>query len=197
MKSKSKLKISVVCAAVAGMIAGIGLLFAQNIEEFPGHLLFRVIDPQVRSVGTVSFRDRIGTSAAQVAHSNPVTVTSAATLTLGVGDCGRVIVGTASSGTQVFTLPAVTNTGCTVTFIAGNANGEILVNAASAVACTFTKFSAVGGTPTTAITTIANCTTGIKNTAATNAVADTLQLVSDGTQWLGVGITAGIWTNQP
>ena len=159
-------------------------------------ILFRTTNPQIRLVGTGTVRDLAGTGSGKIALSRPATVTTAATATLGISDCGGVIVGTASSGTQVFTLPAVGNSGCMITFVAGNAGGEVLANMAAAGTCVITTFGAVGATPTTAIVTDATCATGLKNTAATNAIGDSLTLVSDGTQWLGAGITSGIWASQ-
>jgi len=120
-----------------------------------------------------------------------------ATYTIALSECGRTFVATKSSATQTFTLPALSGSaGCELTFIAGHASGEILVNAAATATCTITTFAAVGADADTAIVTDTSCDTGLKNTAATNAIGDTLTLVSDGTQWLGKGITSGIWAAQ-
>lgn len=181
--------------AVILLLAGV-IGYSQTQFNELNDILFRVTSPQIRLVGTGSVRDLAGTASGKMALSRPATVTTAATATLGISDCGGVIVATAASGTQVLTLPAVANGGCMITLVAGNAGGEILVNAAAAGTCVITSFGAVGATPTTAIVTDTTCNTGLKNTAATNAVGDSLTLVSDGTQWLGVGISSGIWALQ-
>jgi len=118
-------------------------------------------------------------------------------LTLTNAHCGRTIIDNATSAAQTFTLPAVADVpGCQIKFIAGHADGEILINMAASGTCVITTFAAVGADADTAIVTDASCDTGLKNTAATNAIGDSLTLVSDGTRWLGVGITSGIWTSQ-
>lgn len=118
-------------------------------------------------------------------------------LTLTNAHCGRTIVNNATTGAQTFTLPAVADVpGCEITLLAGHADGEILVNMAASGTCVITTFGAVGADADTAIVTDASCDTGLKNTAATNAIGDSLKLVSDGTRWLGVGITTGIWASQ-
>jgi hypothetical protein len=121
-----------------------------------------------------------------------------ATVELTANDCGNVYVATATSGTQTYTLPAATNAGCMFTFIAGHAGGEILIDAAAdAQGFVVTTFAAVGADADTSILTEADGAPGIKNTAGTNAIGDSLTIVADGTlTWLGVGISTGIWAAQ-
>lgn len=178
------------------VLLAVGVVFAQTQFTEVNDLMFRSRTPQIRASGNISVRDLAGTGAGVISAARNAIVTTAATRTIASSECGSVIVGNATSGTQVFTLPGIANTGCMLTFVAGHASGEILINAASVVTCVHTHFSAVGGAPTTAIVTDASCETGIKNTAATNAIGDTLTLVSDGTRWLGVGIASGIWGSQ-
>ena len=152
-----------------------------------------------------------GTTAVSVALSGQLAITNAgvatvtggktgvvsgtdATVAVTVAQSGTVFFATATSGTQTYTLPAVA-AGLTYTFIAAHAGGEILVDQAASEVITITTFAAVGADADTAIVAPAGGT-GVKNTAATNAVGDSLTLVSDGTGWYGVGITSGIWASQ-
>lgn len=118
-----------------------------------------------------------------------------ATYALTAAQSGTVFVATKTSGTQTYTLPSVATAGLTYTFICGHADGEILVTPQASQAIKIVTFAAVGADADTAIVAPA-AGTGVKNTAATNAVTDNLTLVSDGTQWFGVGITGGIWASQ-
>ena len=120
--------------------------------------------------------------------------TSADTIAVGAADTGKVYLATKSSATQTFTLPAVA-AGLTYTFICGHASGEILINPTGSVVFTITSFAAVGADADTGIVTT-SAGTGIKNTAATNAIGDSITLVSDGVGWYGVGISSGIWATQ-
>lgn len=169
------------------------IVYAQTQLTEVNDLLFRSRNPQIRLSGTVSFRDTAGTAASAVASSRPSIVTTAATRTLLVSECGAVIVGNATSSTQVFTLPAIANAGCAFTFIAGHADTEIQFKSAAVATCVFTHFAAVGADADTAIVTDTSCEGGIKNTAATNAIGDSITIISDGTRWLGVGQASGIW----
>jgi len=117
-----------------------------------------------------------------------------ATYALTAAQTGTVFVATAASGTQTYTLPAVA-AGLTYTFICGHAAGEILVTPTGSVGTTFATFAAVGVDADTAIVTL-TAGTGLKNTAATNAISDCLTLISDGVGWRGIGITSGIWATQ-
>lgn len=120
--------------------------------------------------------------------------TTADTIAITAAQTGTVFLATKSSATQVFTLPAAA-AGLTYTFICGHASGEILVNPTGSIATTFTAFATVGVDADTTIVTL-SAGTGFKNTAATNAIGDSITVVSDGTNWFGVGITSGIWATQ-
>ena len=122
-----------------------------------------------------------------------VTRGSSSTHTLLVGDSGMVFVAMLGSATQTYTLPAVATAGVEFTFVCGHASGEILVTTAGTDPLVMTSFAAVGVDADTGIVSV---TTGIKNTAATNAIGDTLTIVSDGVTWFGLGITSGIWATQ-
>jgi hypothetical protein len=138
------------------------------------------------TIGTFYHRRKLTSSTATGAQT---ALTSA--------DCGSVQVGAATSATMTYTLPSVTGlAGCQITFIAGHADTEILINSAAAATCVVTTFAAVGTDADTAIVTDASCNTGLKNTAASNAVGDNITLITDGTSWYGVGLTAGIWATQ-
>lgn len=177
--------------AVGLLVASVAYTQTQFTEVFD--ILFRASNPQVRATGTVSFRDRAGTIAAPISAARPSIVTTAATRTLLASECGAVIVSNATSGTQIFTLPAISNVGCMFTFIAGDAGTEIQWKTPAVATCVITHFAAVGVDADTAIVTDASCEGGIKNTAATNAIGDSITIISDGTRWLGVGIASGIW----
>lgn len=122
------------------------------------------------------------------------TTTTDATIALTAAQSNTVFLATKTSGTQTFTLPAVA-AGLTYTFICGHASGEILVTPTGSVVTTITTFGAVGADADTAIVATA-AGTGIKNTAATNAIGDSVTLISDGVGWYGIGITSGIWATQ-
>lgn len=122
------------------------------------------------------------------------TTTTASTIAVGAADSGRVYLATLGSATQTFTLPAVA-AGLWYTFICGHASGEILITPTGSVSTTFTTFGAVGADADTAIVSLTTGT-GLKNTAATNAIGDSITLVSDGVGWYGIGITSGIWASQ-
>jgi len=125
----------------------------------------------------------------------PVTEGTTATYALATTDSGRTYVATRTSSTQTYTLPAVATAGVTFTFICGHADGEILVTPQASEAIVITSFAAVGADADTGIVAPA-AGTGVKNTAATNAIGDSLTLVSSGTKWFSVGITSGIWASQ-
>lgn len=119
---------------------------------------------------------------------------SAATIAVTAAQTGTVFLATKGSATQTYTLPTVA-AGLTYTFICGHASGEILIDPTSSQDIIVTTFAAVGADADTAIVTTTS-TTGIKNTAGTNAVGDSVTVVSDGVAWYGVGITSGIWAAQ-
>jgi len=125
----------------------------------------------------------------------PVTQDTTATYALATSDSGRVYVATKTSGTQTYTLPAVATAGVYFTFVCGHASGEILINPQASEEIVITSFVAVGADADTGIVSPA-AGTGIKNTAATNAIGDSITLVSSGTKWFSVGITSGIWASQ-
>ena len=151
-----------------------------------------------------------GTTAASVAMSGDATISSAGVVavtnfvresevvtaneTILVADSGKVYFNNAGSSTQTYTLPAVA-AGLIYTFVLTNAGGEILIDQAASEVITITTFAAVGTDADTAIVAPSGGT-GIKNTAASNAVGDSITLVSDGTGWFGVGISSGIWASQ-
>lgn len=151
-----------------------------------------------------------GTTIASVAMSGDATISSAGVIAVTnfvretevvtaneavlVGDSGKVYFNNAGSATQTYTLPAVA-AGLIYTFVLTNAGGEILIDQAASEVITITTFAAVGADADTSIVAPAGGT-GIKNTAATNAVGDSITLISDGTGWYGVGISSGIWASQ-
>lgn len=121
--------------------------------------------------------------------------TTAATITVSDYPSGTTFSGSATSGTQTFTLPAAA-AGLRYTFIANHASSEILINPATGDAINIMTFAAVGADADTARVAPA-AGTGIKNTAATNVVGDNVVLHAiDGTTWYGIGITVGIWATQ-
>lgn len=122
------------------------------------------------------------------------TVGTDATYALTAAMSGGTWFATKGSATQTYTLPAVA-AGLKYTFICGHADGEILIDQAASEVIKITTFAAVGADADTAIVTTAGGT-GIKNTAGSNAIGDSVTLISDGTGWYGVGITSGIWASQ-
>lgn len=120
--------------------------------------------------------------------------TAGATLT--ADDSGTIFVCTKTSGTQAFVLPAVTgNAGVFYVFYAGHADTEILIDQAASEVITITTFAAVGADADTSIVTTAGGT-GIKNTAGSNAIGDSIILFCDGVGWRNIGVTSGIWASQ-
>ena len=101
----------------------------------------------------------------------------------------KVFIATKASATQTFTLPAASTAGLQYTFICGADSGELRIFG-SAGDTIILKTAAAG----TLLSVVAD--TGIKNTAATNIVGDTITLVSDGaTSWYAVsqnGIFASV-----
>lgn len=145
--------------------------------------------------GATSFSGATTFTGATAGLRRSVVTGTDATYALTAAQSGTVFVATKSSATQTYTLPSVATAGLTYTFICGHADGEILVTPAASQAIKIVTFAAVGADADTAIVAPA-AGTGVKNTAATNAVTDNLTLVSDGTQWFGIGITGGIWASQ-
>ena len=177
---------------------------AMNLEDFIPGVKYHGIN----SAKDVSFSGA-ETHSGSESHSGAVSFTGSisgvkrsatvgtdASYTLTASQSGAVFVATKTSSTQTYTLPAVASSaGATYTFICGHASGEILVTPQSGEAIVITTFAAVGADADTAIVAPA-AGTGVKNTAATNAIGDNLTLVCDGTKWFGVGITGGIWASQ-
>lgn len=119
-----------------------------------------------------------------------IEVTTDATKSLVKGSNGKTIVASKSSSTQTFSLPAASVEGLVFTFICGHASGEILINSGGA-SDTFTIKASEGGASV-----VTSAGTGIKNTAATNVVGDSITLISDGgTNWYGVK-QSGTWASQ-
>lgn len=118
-----------------------------------------------------------------------VTVTTAATLTLTPEDSNKVVYATKSSATQTFTLPAASGSGMQVTFVCGHASGEILVNGGASDV--FNVKATEGGA---AVATAAG--TGVKNTAATNILGDSITLIDvSANNWQGIH-QSGTWASQ-
>lgn len=196
--------VGVLAIATGLFLAGKGLYgAASQLTELVGDVNFRSSNANISLDGVVPFKDLSGNTLAAFntvqggfGSRRTAYVTAATTQTLTAADCGAVIVSNHTTATQTFTLPAISNTGCMFTFIAGHAGTEILINSAAVATCTATTFTAVGATPTTALLNDASCEAGLKNTAATNVIGDSITLVSDGVRWLGVGIATGIWATQ-
>lgn len=110
---------------------------------------------------------------------------------------GSIYIATKTSATQKFTLPAASAgiAGVFYTFMCGHADGEILIDQAGNEVIKITTFAAVGADADTAIVTTAGGT-GIKNTAGTNAIGDSVTLFCDGANWYSLGITTGVWASQ-
>lgn len=118
-----------------------------------------------------------------------VSVTTAASATYTSADSNKITICTKSSATQTFTLPSAATAGLTYTFICGHASGEILINPVGTDV--FNIKASEGGAAV--LTTTPN---GIKNTAATNVVGDSITVVSDGVgAWYGIR-QSGTWATQ-
>ena len=208
MKKYFSKKIVSVLAVVALVLSAgsFAVLQSQNQLTEVYDLLFKTVDPQIRYFGTLSFRTGTGTSIATMSQAGvlagtvrPVTVGTTGTYKVTAADCGRIYIATATSGTQTYTLPTVASVpGCMLTFIAGHAGGEILIDAAAdAQGFVMVQFTAVGADADTGIVTEADGAPGIKNTAGTNAISDQCTFISDGVlTWHGLGICTGIWAAQ-
>jgi hypothetical protein len=110
----------------------------------------------------------------------PIYAADDATVAVSAAINGKVFIATKASATQTFTLPAASTAGLEYTFICGNAGGELKI--LGIAGNTINLKTAAAGT----VLSIA-ADTGIKNTAATNIVGDTITLVSDGiTSWYAV-----------
>lgn len=123
-----------------------------------------------------------GATALPAGIRRPVIVTDAATLTLQAKQSGAVILATKTSDTQTFTLPAPTTPGLEFTFICCDKSGEINIDP---------------GTYTiTGVGIAVAAAKDLKNTASSNAVGDSVTIVSaDGdTGWLITAIQ-GTWAS--
>lgn len=99
-----------------------------------------------------------------------------ATVVLTASQSGQAFINVSTSGTPVWTLPAVAN-GLEFTFICGNTTAGFAINTTT-TAVIHAKTTATG----TAITSTA--TTGaITNTQGTAVVGDVLNLICDGVAW--------------
>lgn len=145
--------------------------------------------------GAVTFSGSVANTGSQVGSRRNVVRGTTSTYTLTTALSGTVYVATLGSATQTYTLPAVATAGVQFTFVCGHASGEILVTPQASEAIVLTSFAAVGADADTGIISPA-AGTGVKNTAATNAIGDNLTLISDGVQWNTLGITGGIWASQ-
>jgi len=130
----------------------------------------------------------VGTNTAQVATTAFVIAEKLrliyagddATIAVSAAVNNKVFIATKASATQTFTLPAASYTGLQYTFICGNVGGEIKI--LGSVGDTINCKAANAGA---SVSVAAN--TGIKNTAATNVLGDTITLVSDGiSTWYGI-----------
>lgn len=152
--------------------------------------------PSAASTAGDTFSGAVAFQGATTGVKRTASVGTDATVAVSANASGTVYVATKSSATQTYTLPAVaTSAGCIYTFVCGHASGEILVTPQTGEAIVITTFAAVGADADTAIVAPA-AGTGIKNTAATNAIGDNCTLVCDGTKWFGLGVTGGIWASQ-
>ena len=130
----------------------------------------------------------VGTNTAQVATTafviaeklRLIYAADDATIAVSAAVNNKVFIATKASATQTFTLPAASYTGLQYTFICGNVGGEIKI--LGSVGDTINCKAANAGA---SVSVAAN--TGIKNTAATNVLGDTITLVSDGiSTWYGI-----------
>ena len=121
-----------------------------------------------------------------------VSVTLADTIAIAAADSGTVYIATKTTATQVFTLPLAATAGLTYTFICGQgaAGSEIHIGVSTGDLIAAKTHAANDGTGL-----LTTATTGLlKNTAASNVVADTITLVSDGiTSWYATAQT-GVWS---
>lgn len=96
---------------------------------------------------------------------------------------GLVYVGTKTSATQVIDLPAPTTAGLVFTFVCGHADGEININpGASTYTIKGISISVAAGKD-------------LKNTAGSNAVGDTVTLISDGVSNWWIIQMQGTWAS--
>lgn len=123
-------------------------------------------------------------------RQNAAVVTGDTTLT--TADSGKTFIDTKGSATTTFTLPdAGTTKGLEMSFVNGDASGEILITPASGDKIVGKTHGAENGS---GIAPAAG--TGIKNTAATNVKGDFCTLVFDGVDTWWMTAVAGVWASQ-
>jgi hypothetical protein len=140
--------------------------------------------------GTVNLTGAAAFTGATTGVRRPATVTTETTRTLTAAESGAVMVCTAASGTQVFTLPLALTSGLEYSFVCGHASGEIHVGVGTGDRIVGKTDGAAAGTGL-----ISTVTTGLlKDTAASNVVGDHVTLVSDGLlSWYMIAV-AGAWS---
>ena len=122
--------------------------------------------------------------------SFPVEAVTDATRTVLAAESGTIFVQTRSSTTCIFTLPTPA-AGLTYTFVCGHASSEILFTPGTGKAIITKIHSAQDGTGLAPA-----AGTGIKNTAATNVIGDSITLVAlNTTTWYGTSII-GLWASR-
>lgn len=142
----------------------------------------------VTLAGATALSGAVAFSGAQTGTRRAAEITTAATDTLTEAESGKVFICTATSGTQVFTLPSAATAGLEYTFVCGHADGEINISPITGQGIIGKTHGAENGAGI-AVTNGAD----IKNTAASNVVGDFCTLVSDGgTNWYMVAV-AGVW----
>lgn len=130
------------------------------------------------------------TEASPVAGASAQIYLTDATVTLVAAQSGQVSIATKASATQTFTLPSAAIAGLVFTFIAGHADGEVLVNPITGQTMLIKATEDAGASIAT------SAGAGIKNTAATNVIGDHITLISDGvSQWYMIG-QSGVWAAQ-
>ena len=127
----------------------------------------------------------------QVVGKRPTqTLTTETTKTIKDTESGTMFVQMLGSGTQTYTLPTPV-AGLTYTFVCGHASSEILINPGTSKAIVGKIHAAQDGTGLAPA-----AGTGIKNTAATNVVGDSLTLTAlDTTTWY-ITAQTGLWASQ-
>ncbi len=130
-----------------------------------------------------------GTSKIAGSGNQAVLSTNAATETLTATDSGRITVCTRTSTTQVFTLP-VAAAGLTYQFVTTSAASEVLLNPGNA-----TDVFQIKATVDQGASVVTAAGVGIKNTAATNVVGDSIWIVGVVGIWIMIG-QSGIWASQ-
>lgn len=164
-----------------------------GVETATHNLVFRANGATRKAIDNFSDQTVAGakTMSGTLGVRVPVTVTTDATATLTSADTGKVYICTASSGTQVFSLPAASTGGLMFTFVCGHASGEIRVGVVTTGDNIIGKTH--GAQDGTGISTTA--TTGLLlNTAATNVIGDFVTLVSDGLTSYYMVAVAGAWS---